>query len=45
MGEFVGGSFEDYGNVPEVVLPQIRGWEIMDGDLVRLFVCKQVRGG
>lgn len=40
----VGDSFEDYGNAPEYVINRFAAYELVEGDLVRLYLCKQ-KGG
>lgn len=42
--EIVGEDFEDYGNAPEYVINRFCAYELIEGNLVRLFLCKQTRG-
>jgi hypothetical protein len=44
MSEFVGDTFEDYGNALECPEPTIPAYEVLGRGWARIFVCKTVAG-
>jgi hypothetical protein len=44
MTGIVGEPFENFGNTPECVIDRIPAYEILDGGLIRIFVCKTFAG-
>lgn len=40
----IGETFEDYGGAPDCVIDRIPAYEVLDGGLIRIFVCKTIGG-
>ena len=41
MGIVIGGEFQDYGNTPEFSISEVRAYERLSGDRIRLYVTEE----